>query len=111
MNASIAKARALVCACVDKQRENELIVCTAAEIYKNLVRADECSLSDANERVERQRFQREAIVGCRVLAGLSDSLCSEETRGNLCGRAAEVRRLTAAWLNGEKRQAQKGAGR
>lgn len=112
MNASIVKARALVCACAEKQKENGLVVGTVVEIYKNLVRADECKLSDAAEREERQRFQREAIVGCRVLAGLLDSLCDEETRGNLCGRAVEVRRLTAAWLNAEKRQTvQKGAGR
>lgn len=111
MNASIAKARALVCACVEKQKRNGLIVGTVVEIYKNLVRADECKMSDTTEREERQRFQREAIVGCRVLVGLLDSLRDEEAKKSLCGRAAEVRRLTAAWLNGEKRQTQKGAGR
>lgn len=112
MNASIAKARALVCACTEKQKENGLVVGTVVEIYKNLVRADECKLSDAAEREERQRFQREAIVGCRVLAGLLDSLCDEEAKKSLCERTAEVRRLSAAWLNAEKRQTvQKGAGR
>lgn len=112
MNASIAKARALVCACAEKQKRNGLIVGTVVEIYKNLVRADECKLSDAAEREERQRFQREAIVGCRVLAGLLDSLCDEEAKKSLCERTAEVRRLSAAWLNAEKRQTvQKGAGR
>lgn len=112
MNASIAKARALVCACSEQQKENGLIVGTVVEIYKNLVRADECKLSDAAEREERQRFQREAIVGCRVLAGLLDSLCDEEAKKSLCERTAEVRRLSAAWLNAEKRQTvQKGAGR
>ena len=64
-------------ACAEKQNENGLVVGTVVEIYKNLVRADECKLSDAAEREERQRFQREAIVGCRVLAGLLDSLCDE----------------------------------
>lgn len=112
MNASIAKARALVCACAEKQKENGLVVGTVVEIYKNLVRADECKLSDAAEREERQRFQREAIVGCRVLAGLLDSLCDEEAKKSLCERTAEVRRLSAAWLNAEKRQTvQKRAGR
>lgn len=112
MNASIEKARALVCACAEKQKKNELIVGTVVEVYKNLVRADECKLSDAAEREERQRFQREAIVGCRVLAGLLDSLCDEEAKKSLCERTAEVRRLSAAWLNAEKRQTvQKGAGR
>lgn len=112
MNASIAKARALVCACAEKQKGNGLVVGTVVEIYKNLVRADECKLSDAAEREERQRFQREAIVGCRVLAGLLDSLCDEEAKKSLCERTAEVRRLSAAWLNAEKRQTvQKGAGR
>lgn len=47
MNVSIAKARALVCACAEKQKENELVVGTVVEIYKNLVRADECKLSAA----------------------------------------------------------------
>ena len=104
MNASIAKARALVCACAEQQKENGLVVGTVVEIYINLVRADECE--------ERQRFQREAIVGCRVLAGLLDSLCDEEAKKSLCERTAEVRRLSAAWLNAEKRQTvQKGAGR
>lgn len=120
MNASIEKAQVLACTCIEKSVSvfigddhfAELFGGTAVEIYRNLIRADECSLSDDDERKERQRFQREAIVGCRVLAGLLDSLCDEETRGNLCGRAAEVRRLTAAWLNAEKRQTvQKGAGR
>lgn len=118
MNASIAKARALVCACtetfnfVDKQFYDELIGCALKDIYKNLIRADECRLSDTAERMERQRFQREAIVGCRVLAGLLDSLCDEEAKKSLCERTAEVRRLSAAWLNAEKRQTvQKGAGR
>lgn len=112
MNASIAKARALVCACLEKQKENWLIIGTVVEIYKNLVRADECKLSDVAEREERQRFQREAIVSCRVLAGLLDSLDDEEAKKSLCERTAEVRRLSAAWLNAEKRQTvQKGAGR
>lgn len=112
MNASIAKARALVSACAEKQKENGLVVGTVVEIYKNLVRADECKLSDAAEREERKRFQREAIVGCRVLAGLLDSLRDEEAKKSLCERTAEVRRLSAAWLNAEKRQTvQKGAGR
>lgn len=112
MNASIEKARALVCACAEKQKENELIVGTVVEVYKNLVRADECKLSDAAEREERQRFQREAIVGCRVLAGILDYFYDDDDREELCRSVSEVRRLSAAWLRGEKRQAdQKGAGK
>ena len=121
MNASITKARVLACTCVEKSSSvfvgddhfgAELFGGTAVEIYRNLIRADECSLSDDNERKERQRFQREAIVGCRVLAGLLDSLCDEEAKKSLCERTAEVRRLSATWLNAEKRQTvQKGAGK
>lgn len=112
MNASIAKARALVCACAEQQKENGLVVGTVVEIYKNLVRADECKLSDAAEREERKRFQREAIVGCRVLTGLLDYFYDDEEREELCRSVSEVRRLSAAWLNAEKRQTvQKGAGR
>lgn len=104
MNASLAKARALVCDCAGKQFGSELIGNTAAEIYKNLVRADECSLSDTNERLERQRFQREAIVGCRLLAVLLEGFCDEEAKKGLCKRVADVRCLAAAWRNAEKRQ-------
>lgn len=104
MNVSIAKARALVCACAELQSENGLIIGTAVEIYKNLVRADERMLSDFAERAERQFFQREAIVGCRVLAGLVDCLYDEDVRKSLCRSATEVRRLTATWMNAEKRQ-------
>lgn len=106
MNVSIAKARALVCACAELS-ENELIVGTAVEIYKNLVRADERTLTDFAERGERHFFQREAIVGCRVLAGLLDCLYDEDKRKSLCRSATEVRRLTAAWMNAEKRQQQR----
>ena len=119
MNASIVKARGLVCACIEKSVPvfigddhfgAELIGGTAVEIYKNLIRADECSLSDDGERKERKRFQREAIVGCRVLAGLIDYFYDEEEKDSLCRSVAEVRRLSAAWLRGEKRQTdQKGA--
>ena len=50
MNVSIAKARALVCACAELQSENGLIIGTAVEIYKNLVGADERMLADFAER-------------------------------------------------------------
>lgn len=112
MNASIAKAQTLVCVCAEAQKGNELILGISLEIYRNLIKADECKLSDITEREERQRFQREAIVGCRVLDGLLDCLCDEEAKKILYERAAEVRRLSAAWLNAEKRQTvKKGAGR
>ena len=118
MNVSIENARTLLFLCAEKfdiagkKSCMDFVLSIAIDIYKNLARADECKLSDAVEREERQRFQREAIVGCRVLAGLLDSLCDEEAKKSLCERTAEVRRLSAAWLNAEKRQAvQKGAGR
>lgn len=121
MNASIAKARVLACACIEKSSSviigddhlgEELFGGTAVEIYKNLIRADECSLSDNDERKERQRFQREAIVGCRVLTGLLDYFYDDEEKDDLLRSVSEVRRLSAAWLRGEKRQAdQKGAGK
>lgn len=121
MNASIAKARVLACTCIEKSSSvfigddhfgAELFGGTAVEIYINLIRADECSLSDDDERKERQRFQREAIVGCRVLTGLLDYFYDDEEREELCRSVSEVRRLSAAWLRGEKRQAdQKGAGK
>ena len=121
MNASIVKARVLACTCIEKSSSvfigddhfgAEFIGGTAVEVYRNLIRADECKLSYAAEREERQRFQREAIVGCRVLTGLLDYFCDDEEKDSLCRSAAEVRRLTAAWLNAEKRQTvPKGAGR
>lgn len=121
MNVSIAKAQVLACTCIEKSVPvfigddhfgAELIGGTAVEIYKNLIRADECNLADKDERKERQRFQREAIVGCRVLTGLLDYFCDDEEKNDLCRSVAEVRRLSAAWLRGEKRQAdQKGAGK
>lgn len=120
MNASIAKAQVLACTCIEKSVSvfigddhfAELFGGTAVEIYRNLIRADECSLSDNDERKERKRFQREAIVGCRVLTGLLDYFYDDEEREELCRSVSEVRRLSAAWLRGEKRQAdQKGAGK
>ena len=121
MNASIVKARVLACTCIEKHVPVfigddrfgvELIGGTAIEIYKILIRADECSLSDEDERKERKRFQREAIVGCRVLTGLLDYFYDDEEREELCRSVSEVRRLSAAWLRGEKRQTdQKGAGK
>lgn len=118
MNASIEKARVLACTCIEKSVSvffgddhfAELFVGTAVEIYRNLIRADECSLSDDDERKERKCFQRDAIVGCRVLTGLLEFFYDEKENGELCRSVSEVRRLSAAWLRGEKRQAdQKGA--
>lgn len=120
MNASIEKARVLARTCIEKSSSvfigddhfAELFGGTAVEIYRNLIRADECSLSDNDERKERQHFQREAIVGCRVLTGLLDYFCYGEEKDDLLRSVSEVRRLSAAWLRGEKRQAdQKGAGK
>lgn len=116
MNASISKARALVCECVercymlDRSFAANLIVGTAVEAYKNLIKADECSLQEVAGRAERQHFQKEAIAECRVLAGLLECFFGEDVKDSLCKRAAEVRRMTAAWLHGEQRQViQKGA--
>ena len=82
----------------------------ALEAYKNLIRADECSLQEVAGRAERQHFQKEAIAECRVLAGLLECFFGEDVKDSLCKRAAEVRRMTAAWLHGEQRQViQKGA--
>lgn len=84
---------------------SEIIVNTATEAYKNLIRADECSLADEEGRAERRRFQRQAIVECRALAGLLENFIAENEREPLCKCAAEVRRMAAAWLRGEQRQA------
>ena len=73
MNASIAKARALVCACAEQQKENGLVVGTVVEIYKNLVRADECKLSDAanarsgNAFSARQSSAAASLRGCLIV--------------------------------------------
>lgn len=83
----------------------ELIVNTAAEAYKSLIWADECSLHDEDGRTERRRFQKEAIVECRVLTGLLECFFDENEREPLRKSAAEVRRMAAAWLRGEQRQA------
>lgn len=83
----------------------EIIVNTAARAYKCLIRADECSLADEAGRVERRRFQKEAIAECRALSGLLEIFFADaDDREPLCKIAAEVRRMAAAWLHGEQRQ-------
>lgn len=39
----------------------------AIDIYENLVRANECNLSDAHERQRRLDCQQEVIVSCKLL--------------------------------------------
>lgn len=81
------------------------------DIYENLVRANECSLSDAHERQRRYDCQQEVIVSCKLLNTMIElahklksielSINSAEYWGSL---VVEVKKMTAAWRNDDKRQ-------
>ena len=83
----------------------------AIDIYENLVRANECSLSDVLERQERQKYQRQAVVSCKLLNSMID-LARNTKSINLssnsveywCGLVVEVKRMAAAWKNNERKQ-------
>jgi len=81
------------------------------DIYEYLVEANECNISDAEERRERLKFQRKAIVSCKKLNSLIDLArniksinISSKSVEYWCGLVVEVKRMAAAWRNGERRQ-------
>lgn len=83
----------------------------AIDIYENLVRANECNLSDAHERQRRLDCQQEVIVSCKLLNTMIElshkipsielSIDSAEYWSRL---VVEVKKMTAAWRNNDKRQ-------
>lgn len=80
-------------------------------IYENLVRANECNLGDVHERQRRYDCQQEVIVSCKLLntmIELSHKIQSIELSINSaeywCGLVVEVKKMTAAWRNNDKRQ-------
>lgn len=102
MNASISKARVLTCTCIEKSAP---VVCDmSVEIYRNLIRADECNLSDDDGRKERQFYQREAIVGCRVLIGVLEAMRTNSEIEDIYKKTEEVLCMTASWKNKERKQ-------
>lgn len=83
----------------------------AIDIYENLIRANECSLSDVSERQERQKYQRQAVVSCKLLNSMIDLArntksinISSNSVEYWCGLVVEVKRMAAAWKNNERKQ-------
>lgn len=81
------------------------------EIYENLVWANECNLADAREKQKRLDCQQKVIVLCKLLNSmveLSYKIKSIEITTKSveywCGLIVEVKRMTAAWRNNDKRQ-------
>ncbi len=81
------------------------------DIYENLVWANECNLADPREKQKRLDCQQKVIVLCKLLNSmveLSYKIKSIEITTKSveywCGLIVEVKRMTAAWRNNDKRQ-------
>ena len=83
----------------------ELLGGMALTIYQNLIRADECGMASDEARQERQFYQREAIVGCRVLIGVLETAAFIPETVDIHKKTEEVLCMTASWKNKERRQA------
>ena len=82
------------------------------DIYQKLVRANECDVTDAAERRERAELQMDAIVSCKLLntlIELAHDLKAIELQTKSVtywgGLVVEVKKMTAAWRNSDKRNA------
>lgn len=82
----------------------------AIDIYENLVRANECDINDAVERRSRYECQKEAIVSCKLLNTMIELAYKLKTIelemksvAYWSGLVVEVKRMTAAWRNSDKR--------
>ena len=80
------------------------------DIYESLVRANECDVTDAEQRRIREECQRNAIVSCKTLNSLIElahDLKAIELQSKSVafwgGLVVEVKRMAAAWRNSDRR--------
>lgn len=81
------------------------------EIYENLVRANEYNLTDPTEKAKRLQCQQQSIVLCKLLNTLIELAykiksikISSKSVEYWCGLVVEVKRMSAAWRNNDKKQ-------
>lgn len=81
------------------------------EIYENLVRANEYNLADPTEKAKRLQCQQQSIVLCKLLNTLIELAykiksikISSKSVEYWCGLVIEVKRMSAAWRNNDKKQ-------
>lgn len=81
------------------------------EIYENLVRANEYNLADSTEKAKRLQCQQQSIVLCKLLNTLIELAykiksikISSKSVEYWCGLVIEVKRMSAAWRNNDKKQ-------
>lgn len=84
------------------------------DIYQNLIRANECDISDKEQRRERSALQTNAIVSCKLLNTLIELAHELKAIGLQSdsvaywgGLVVEVKRMTVAWRNSDKRNSTK----
>lgn len=80
----------------------------SVDIYQNLIRANECNISDDAQKRTREELQTNAIVSCKLLNGLIDlaySLPATNLQPNSVAYwgelVVEVKRMTVAWRRSE----------
>lgn len=90
---------------VDKIERLSMCIC------ESLIYANECNMLDFYEKPKRLDFQQKVIVLCKMLnalIALSYRLkifnISSESVESWCGLSLEIKRMTAAWRNNDRRQ-------